>query len=55
MPTCWPGSRSRKKQGGLSWQADMNGMLRFYMESTEAMLREPVLEPYDISADYVPG
>lgn len=36
------------------WQAHMNGVLRFYMETTRSMLQQPNLEPYDAEADFIP-
>lgn len=38
-------------RSGIDWQKDMNGVLRFYMDSTEAQLSEPEFEPATLMAE----
>ena len=32
-------------QGGVDWQTDINGVLRFYMDSIKSLMLQPALEP----------
>ena len=48
----------KNQPAGMGWQQDMNGVLRFYMDSIEAMERahaQELAERPDFEPDHIPG